>query len=205
MVVAAGGAFGEETPLARADFEGGETTGWTFTDPKAWRIGTDGDNKVLELFKGSKYQPKVRSPLNIALLDEPKVGDFVLEVRLKSTKPDYGHRDLCLFFGHQDPEHFYYVHLGKKADPHSNAIFLVNGSPRVSIAKTTTKGTPWTDDWHQVRLVRDVASGKIEVYFDDMTTPAMTATDTTLGEGKIGVGSFDDIGMFDDIELRQSK
>ena len=35
-----------------------------------------------------------------------------------------------------------------------------------------------------------------------MKTPAMTAHDKTFGHGRIGVGSFDDTGMFDDIIVR---
>ena len=67
---------------------------------------------------------------------------FVLDVKVRSTTRDYGHRDLCLFFGHQDPSHFYYVHLGKQADEHANSIFIVNGKPRVSIAESRTRARP---------------------------------------------------------------
>src|SRR5207342_556777 len=97
-----------------------------------------------------------------------------------------GHRDLCLFFGHQDASHFYYAHLGKEADPHANSIFLVDGKPRVSIAESRTKGTPWTVGWHHVRLVRKVEDGRIEVFFDDMATPAMVAHDKTFAHGRVG-------------------
>ncbi|MCA9059208.1 MAG: hypothetical protein KDA85_11935, partial [Planctomycetaceae bacterium] len=64
-----------------------------------------------------------------------------------------------------------------------------------------TPGTDWTDDWHHGRIVRDVGSGEIRVYFDDMTTPVMTATDKTFVHGRLGFGSFDDIGDFDDIRV----
>ena len=179
-------------------------TGWDFTDPSAWRITTleSGKNKVLEQFRASKYEPSVRSPFNIALARNLDLADFVMDVKVRSTTRDYGHRDLCLFFGHQDPSHFYYVHLGKAADEHANSIFLVNGKPRVSIAESRTKGTPWTDGWHHVRLVRNVKDGLIQVFFDDMDHPAMTAHDRTFDHGRIGVGSFDDTGMFDDLEVR---
>lgn len=186
------------------DFDRAEPTGWKFTDPAAWRIATIGAsrNHVLEQFQASKYEPPVRSPLNIALARDIDVADFVLDVKVRSTTRDYGHRDLCLFFGHQDASHFYYVHLGKQADEHANSIFIVNGTPRVSIAESRTKGTPWTDDWHHVRLVRRVKDGLIQVFFDDMTHPAMIAHDRTFGHGQVGIGSFDDTGMFDDIEVR---
>ena len=70
-------------------------------------------------------------------------------------------------------------HLGKQAGPHANSICLVDGKPRVSIAETRTEGTPWTDRWHHVRVVRTVKDGLIRVYFDDMDKPAMTAHATT--------------------------
>ena len=175
--------------------------GWTFTDPDAWRVATEGGEAVLEQHSRSEYEPKVRSPYNIALLPDLDLADFVLDLKVRSTTRDYGHRDLCFFFGHQDPSHFYYVHLGKEADPHAHSIFLVDDEPRVSIAKQRTDGTPWTDDWHHVRIVRKVDSGLIEVYFDDMGTPVMSSTDTTFSHGSIGVGSFDDTGQFDDIRV----
>jgi hypothetical protein len=128
-----------------------------------------------------------------------------MDLEVRSTTRDYGHRDLCLFFGHQDPSHFYYVHLGKEADPHAHSIFLVDGEPRVSIAKERTEGTPWTDEWHHVRLVRNVVEGTIAVYFDDMETPIMTTEDKTFGTGRIGVGSFDDSGQFRNIRIWGNK
>ncbi len=186
------------------DFERAEPSGWKFTDPAAWRIRPvePGKSRVLELFQASKYEPPVRSPLNIALAENVDLADLVLDVKVRSTTPDYGHRDLCLFFGHQDPSHFYYVHLGKQADEHANSIFLVDGKPRVSIAESRTKGTPWTDGWHHVRIVRQTRNGLIQVFFDDMAHPAMIAHDRTFSHGKVGIGSFDDTGMFDDIEVR---
>jgi hypothetical protein len=185
------------------DFERDEPGKWDFTDRSAWRINRveDGKNRVFEQFKASKYEPPVRSPLNIALAPGVDVTEFVLDVKVRSTTRDYGHRDLCLFFGYQDPGHFYYVHLGKQADEHANSIFLVNGQPRVSIAESRTSGTNWTDDWHKVRVVRQVADGSILVYFDDMERPVMTARDRSFSHGRVGIGSFDDTGMFDDFTV----
>ncbi|MFO0947646.1 MAG: hypothetical protein U1D30_17270 [Planctomycetota bacterium] len=188
--------------LWKADFESGELAGWKMTDAKAWRIEKTDMGKSLTLFRQSNHKPKVRSPLNYALLEDLPVTDFTLDVKLQSTARDYGHRDLCLFFGFQDPEHFYYVHLGKEADPHAHSVFLVNGAPRLSIAKERTEGTPWTDGWHHVRLKRNAESGDIEVFFDNMDKPVMKANDKTFTWGTVGIGSFDDTGRFDDIVLR---
>ena len=175
---------------------------WEPTDPKAWTVIEQNGNKVYCLLKKrSDFNPPVRSPYNRSLLKDVVVENFVLDLYVQSTHPDYGHRDLCLFFGYRDDSHLYYVHLGKKTDPHANQIFIVNDAPRTKISEKTTPGTNWTDDWHHVRLVRDVKTGDIKVYFDDMQTPAMTAVDRTFTSGRIGVGSFDDIGNFDEIRL----
>ena len=69
------------------------------------------------------------------------------------------------------------------------------------ISTKTTAGTDWDDEWHHARIVREVMSGTIEIYFDDMKTPAMTATDKTFAWGQVGIGSFDDTGRFDDVYL----
>lgn len=187
------------------DFESGPSR-WRPTDPAAWKIETQNGNRVFSLFKASQYEPPVRSPLNIALAQDVCVSDFVLEAKLKSTTRDYNHRDLCLIFGWQDPSHFYYVHIAKAADPHANSIFIVNGEPRVSIAKERTEGTDWKNDYfHTVRITRDTRAGLIRVYFDDLTSPIMIAEDKTFPNGAIGLGAFDDTGQFDDVKVWGNK
>jgi len=184
------------------NFESGRHDQWEPTDASAWKVIQQGENHVLNLNKKrSAYEPPVRSPYNRMLLKDVNVGSFVLDVHLQSTHPDYNHRDLCLFFGYQDNAHLYYVHLGQRMDPHANNIFVVNNEPRKSISLKTTEGTPWDHNWHHARIVRDVKEGTIKVYFDDMKTPAMQALDKNFTWGRVGVGSFDDVGNFDNILL----
>ena len=40
-------------------------------------------------------------------------------------------------------------------------------------------------------IIGTAADGTIEVYFDDLKSPAMTATDKTFAWGRLGIGSFD--------------
>lgn len=183
------------------DFEQGADH-WQPTDPAAWKLVETERGKVYSQFQTSKYTPPYRSPYNLALLKDLVVGDFVLTAKVQSTNSKAGaHRDMCVFFGYQDPGHFYYVHLGHKPDPHSSQIMLVNGAPRAMITKNQSPGIPWTDNWHEVKVVRCVAEGTIEIYFDDMTTPVMTAVDTTFRWGQVGLGSFDDRGNWDQVKL----
>lgn len=182
------------------DFEHGADK-WTQTDSAAWKIVEDDGGHVYSQFQQSNYTPAVRSPVNIARVKDLDVGDFVVEARMKQTGKEYGHRDMCIFFGYQDPTHFYYVHLATKADDHANSIFLVNGAPRVSIARERTQGTDWGTGYQTVRIERDVKAGTILVYFNDMTKPVMKTTDKTFLHGGIGFGTFDDTGNIDDVRI----
>jgi hypothetical protein len=150
----------------------------------------------------STYTPKHRSPVHIALLKQTPLNDFVMDVELMSTTEPYDHQDMCLFFGFESPEKYFYVHIAKKADMNAHNVFIVNGADRKNIAKETTKGVEWKKDtWHTVRLVRQATTGLIEVYFDDMKKPIMKAEDKTFGEGFAGFGSFDDTGRFRSVTL----
>jgi len=172
------------------------------TDPTAWRLATVRGAPCLEQFKGSAYQPPHRSPLNRVFLGDVRFGDFVLEASLEQTSKDYGHRDMCLFFGFQDPAHFYYVHIATKSDPHAHQIFIVDDAPRKAISTSTTSGAEWgRDEWKRVRLERRLQEGTIRVWFDGAAEPIMTATDKRLGTGWIGLGSFDDTGRVASVSL----
>jgi hypothetical protein len=182
------------------DFEQGAGR-WELTDEKAWELRDYDGNKAFGLNRRiSNYQPKFRSPHNIALIKDLEVGDLVIQFRVKSTQDTGGHRDCCVFFGYQNPTQFYYVHLGARPDPNSGQIMIVNEAPRTPLTDNKNP-VPWTDDWHQVKVVRRIETGAIEIFFDDMTKPIMTATDKTFGKGRVGIGSFDDMNDFDDVKV----
>lgn len=204
----------EELRLLVEDSFEGDLSLWKLSDPEGaeptWQITPSIEatkpNHVLRSQGGSKFEPPHRSPWNIALLKDTVVGDCEITVLVQNTNYDAGdHRDLCIFWGYQDPAHLYYVHLGAKPDPHSCQIFIVNDADRTKITDKKSAGTQWDRGWHDVKVVRNVESGDIAVYFDDMQEPVMTANDKTFTWGRVGVGTFDDNGNFDDFQLRGVK
>jgi len=176
-----------------------------FTNPGKWTWAPWDKAKAngcLESLGPGKYQPKFRSPLIIALISDRLFGDFILEADLAQTGREYGHRDLCLFFGFTTPSKYYYVHMATTADRNAHNVFLVNDKPRTNIADKTTKGVRWgTEKWHHVRLERKASDGTIRVFFDDMTKPIMEANDKTFPTGLVGFGSFDDSGRVDNVRI----
>ncbi len=184
------------------DFEQGAGH-WAPTDAKSWKITEmDDRGKVYDQFQLSNYKPPHRSPSELSLLKDIVVGDFVLLVKARSTAfKGGGHRDCCVFFGYQDDEHFYYAHQGLVRDAISNQLLKVDKGPRKPIGRTN-EGSPWGDDgWHQIKLVRRVKDGTIELYFDDMKKPAKTAVDKDFAWGRIGLGCFGETVQWDDVKL----
>lgn len=191
-----------ELPLVfEDDFESGHEN-WEATDETAWtHQKLDDDNHVFGLNRRkSDYKPTHRSPHNVALVKDLELADFVLTFSVRSTKDTGNHRDCCVFFAHQNPDQFYYTHLGAVPDPASGQIMIVNNAPRTPLTKNE-KNVPWDDDWHQVKVTRQSATGQIDIYFDDFETPHMTVSDKTFGAGKIGLGSFDDMNDFDNVKV----
>ena len=188
--------------LFRENFETADSAHWVMSDPKAWKVLPHRKNHVLSLTKQSLIKTSIRAPYNRALIKDLYLSDCVIDVRMQATGRDPHHRDLCVFLGFQDPKHYYYVHLGKKADKESNRIFIVNdAAPEVIEKSESNGGTNWDDHWHHVRVVRKLNEGLILVYFDDMEKPSMRANDKTYKWGQVGVGSFDHRGDFDNVSI----
>ena len=188
----------EPEVVFQEDFESG-TERWQILDPATWAIADRDQNRTLEITnRNSDYNPPVRSPGHVALIRDLELSSFAISFKVRSTKDTGNHRDCCVFFNYRDDQHFYYVHLGARPDPHSGQIMIVKEAPRLALTKNE-KRTPWDDQWHDVRVERDAESGSIRVYFDDMTTPHMEVFDKSYSTGRIGIGSFDDLNEFDDV------
>lgn len=171
-----------------------------FSDPSVWDVIALDDRRALELKGPSTYKPPHRSPLAIALLKTPVFTDVTVTAELQQTGREYGHRDLCLFFGFASKDRFYYTHLATTPDANAHNVFLVDGAARRNLLPPQESGVVWgTDVRHQVRLERRAATGLIRVFFDDMDKPILEVVDRTIGAGRVGFGSFDDTGRFSNI------
>jgi hypothetical protein len=191
--------------LGTWDFEGGDAGGWTPNFPANWRVVEDGGSMAFALVAPGE-QGEIRAPTSIAVLPAFDLASFEFTGRMKcAADPAVPQRDLCVFFNYQDPRHFGYVHFSASSDANHNIIGLVDGADRVKVNREPEGGSVarLTDlEWHAFKITFDAASGEAAAYIDDMETPVLTARDTVLGHGSVGVGSFDDTGAFDDLVLK---
>jgi hypothetical protein len=169
--------------------------------PEDWEILKDGELPYLHMLR--PRDPGVpRRPLQFARLKGVTAGSFALDAKVRRAG-----RSMIVVFGYVDTLHFYYVHLsgdpGAKVSVH-NGIFIVDGAERRRIAGLTASPALPDQSWHDVRVVRDVVSGGIQVFVDEQKTPLFSVVDRSFPCGQIGLGSFDETGDFARLRLRAS-
>lgn len=193
--------FALDKPVYDQDFEEkGVLKKFRFTQPDKWILSEGNKGMALEFTGISDYQPPFRSPHTIGLISDIKFGSFIMEADLLQTGKEYGHRDMCIIFGFQDPSHFYYSHIASKMDDNAHQIMIVNNAPRAKISSFTTQGVEWGDKvWHKVRVERNLDSGSIKIFYDGELIEE--ANDKTFGKGYVGFGSFDDSGKIDNVKI----
>lgn len=180
-------------------FESGQLDAWQLPYPEDWAILAEDGTHYLHM-KRNREPLVPRRPMQFALIKGIKVGSFDFRTRVRREGGS-----MIVVFNYVDTLHFYYTHLSKdpgSKQPVHNGIFLVNNAPRVRIAGIEAQPVLPDNAWHQVRVSRDVPSGRIEVWSDVSREPLFTVVDRTFSCGQMGIGSFDETGDFADVELR---
>jgi len=171
------------------------TREWTLDGNGTWTMSRG----LLALVQPGRPLGTIRRPSALAVLATPDFTDVTLDVDVRSTAPlpeVTPRRDALLIVGYQSPTRFYYVHLSAVRDDVHNGIFVVHDADRRRIDSRSDTAPLRDQAWHRARVVREVSSGRLAVFVDDLTTPIMDATDRPLTQGRIGVGSFDDTAEF---------
>ena len=166
---------------------------WEMPFPEDWALRSEGPVSYLHMNR--PREPGVpRRPLQFALLKNVDAGNFTLDVQVRRAQGS-----MIIVFDYVDTLHFYYVHLsmdpGVKQPVH-NGIFVVDAAARRRLAGLDAAPTLPDLAWHDVRIVRDVPSGSIQVFLDKETTPRFKTVDRTFIHGQVGLGSFDETGDF---------
>ncbi len=179
---------------------------WAPVTPSKWQF--PGDEAVLA--EAGVARPGPRRPFEYALLTKgPDLGSVTVQGQVRLDTPvSVSNRDVIIVFGHQSDTKFYYAHLSQDNTiyPH-NGVFVVNDADRVRIEDqwNGVKGAPpavTDEEWHDVKVVHCADSGEIAVYVDGSRDPLMTAVDKTFAGGRVGFGSFDNIGRLRNLEVR---
>ncbi|MCF6325340.1 MAG: DUF5011 domain-containing protein [Gammaproteobacteria bacterium] len=183
------------------DFEDGAADGWTpfnggdNVNVNRWEVVADeGDNAYFLNTTG--YSNLDGKRLGEYSLLAAQYGDFTFTAQAK-LGDDVGsntHADYAVLFGFQDNENYYYILFNN--DQGSTQIAKIEDGSRVELA---TAESDWLNDnaYHTIKVSR--LGSEITVYFDESWV--MNASDSTFGNGLVGVGSYNDSAYFDDVKV----
>ncbi|MFD9698623.1 PQQ-dependent sugar dehydrogenase [Lentzea sp. NPDC059081] len=188
----------------------GSADAWAPVTPGLWQF----PGREVVLAQPGAARPGPRRPFEYAVLTKgPAFGSVQVDASVRLDTPvAESNRDVIIVFGYRSDTEFYYAHLSSDNTiyPH-NGIFVVNNADRLRLDHqwdaTRSVGAPpaVTDTaWHRVRVRHCADTGEIAVYLDGSRFPLMTAVDRTFLSGRVGFGSFDNIGRARDVLVRGS-
>ncbi len=191
---------GTRAETVTTDFENGFGP-WVPLFSGTWEIQNQSGNQVAALTVAGVDRPPVRRPRAYLFLPGHTWKDYSLTVKAKTLEPaSLSFRDVVLIFGYEDDTHYYYAHTSSRSDSTHTVIMKVNGNTRGTIQLETNPPPALNGNWQTIR-VKHAASGKIEVFVDNMSTPRLTAQDTSYPVGAVAFGCFDDRALFDDVSV----
>ncbi len=185
-----------QTPCFSDNFNDGAAQGWSPLTSSRWQVSSDAGSLRYFLNTTNYQSPDDIRLGELSVLTGQAWGDFSLECLAKSADAaaGAGGADLCLVFGYQDFDSYYYVNFN--SNPGLTQLYRIHNSADVLLA-TYNAATFADGNYHRLRVTRN--GSEIRAYFDG--AQVLAANDNFFAQGLVGVGSFNDSGYFDDITL----
>lgn len=159
-----------------------------------WAVVEDEGDARLKIME--RPAPINGTPGGLAMFNMETYGDFDITLKAKLNKIKSGAldplADFIIAFGYEDGKNYSYMRF---TGEDINGFYLVDTSGAVEVGELNT--TPAVGDtlYHDYRLVRTGTT--VTASIDGVEY--MSVTDDALGtEGMIGMGSYNDIALFDD-------
>ena len=194
--------FGPPQPTEFSDVQGfGDIGNYMRTPDKfrAWAVIDDEDEARLVIM--DRPPPINGTPGGLAIYNSESYGDFDISVKAKLNKIKSDvldpKADFIIVFGYKGNLDYSYIRF---TGEDINGFYQVDPADGGTVTEIgDLNATPAVADtnYHDYRLVRSGTT--VTAYIDDVEY--MSVTDDALGaEGKIGMGSYNDIALFDDFQ-----
>ena len=173
---------------------------WEVFDRSDWMIATQNGVQVLSLNRPRAPLPAPRRPMQFAIAQTPPFDRVNMQLDMRPRG-----RSLIIVFAYRDPAHFDYVHLSTDTgmqQPVHNGVFHVFGGERVRISSQAGPAAfEQTNRWYRVSFEYTGENGTVHVSVNGRDIPALRAVDLSLSSGQIGLGSFDEVGDFRNLNI----
>jgi hypothetical protein len=173
-----------------------------FNEVGIWIVTEDeGDARYQISERAAPYKPTSEtdpSPGTYAVYDVKSYGDFDISLKAKVNATDDGEpkskTDFIVVFGFTDPDNYAYMQFQVGDE---GAFYRVIDNSKSMVGTSNETGAISDTAYHDYRLVRSGTA--VTAYVDG--TEYLSVDDMALGtEGKIGMGSYNDIVFFDDFK-----
>jgi hypothetical protein len=173
---------------------------WDVYKASDWKVANVDGSPALELLTARGPLPGPRRPMQFALAQTPDFNRVTVEADARPRG-----RSLLIVFAYRDPSHFNYAHFSRDTadkQPVHNGVFHVYGGERVRISSQAGPAAfAETDRWYHVVLDYNGTTGEVKGSVDGARIPALHAVDLSLSSGRIGLGSFDEVGGFREVRI----
>lgn len=188
--------IGPEEPEVFSDIANfGDINNYLLTPSKYgyWLVRDDeGDARMV---LKERPAPINSTPGGYALYNSDPYGDFDLSLKAKVTSTS-AKTDFIVIFGYKDEMDYSYMNFTGEDINGFYVVDTTGGEAKTPVGDLNTDPALGDTAYHEYRVVR--AGNTVTAYVDG--TEYMSVTDEALGEpGLIGVGSYNDVAMFDDI------
>ena len=162
-----------------------------------WMVAEDEGSERLQIMKKTTVDTNNWVPGAVAVFKDSAYQDFEISVKAKMnyTTPSgafFPFNDFIMIFGYQDADNFsYFAFYGDN----ESGVYQVSNGMRHKIGETCNTPAMTDTAYHAYKLTR--TGTEINAYIDGEYY--FTVTDESLNaEGKIGLGSHNDVVFFDD-------
>jgi hypothetical protein len=182
---------------------------WQVPIAADWKVENLEGAPVLQLLV-PRPSTEPRRPTQFAVAETPDYIKVTLEAEMKKEPAALRnrHTSLMIAYAWRDANHFNYAHISfdsSETQAVHNGIFHVDGGDRVRISPRQGPGTLLEEKWYKVRLVYDGHRGDVTVWVDGQTSPSLHAVEPTFKAGRVGIGSFFDLGSFRNVRITGEK
>ncbi len=132
---------------------------------------------------------------NLAVHSTVVTGDFTLSASASSTPTDSRFNDFSIVFGYQDPANYYFAGFSEGNDANTSGVFAVVDGVRTELADIAAPIV--AGEMYPIRVERQGAA--IRVFRAGEQVAAVS--DPTFPSGRVGFGSRNDGGTFDDLAV----
>lgn len=176
------------------DFNDNALTGWTADHEERWSTSFRDRTSYSLYLHTNEWNYWNRSALGeIMTLDQIEAKDFKFECDIKTVSGDTA-RDLAMVFCYYD-ESNYYAAIFHHSKGGSRILRVKNGN--TSILAQYSGRCLEDFEWHEATIIAE--DNHYKVYYD--AVKIMEITDTQLVVGKVGFGSLNNTGYFDNVTV----